>query len=106
MTEAKTVTPSYTVKRLDAVIGEHVEHALTVYRWHMTRTADALNVDRRTLYRLIERHKIARPTELPAETRATCGTCGKEAPQTDPPAEPGMFWFCSPECTKGKAASA
>lgn len=102
MNDAKAVTPSYTVKRLDNMIAEHVEHALTIYRWHMTRTADALNVDRRTLYRLIERHKIQRPTELPPETRAECGTCSKAAPDTDPPAEPGMVWFCSPECAKGK----
>lgn len=101
MTE-KTVIPTYNVQRLDQVVGEHVAHALVIYGWNMTRTAAALNVDRRTLYRLVERHKIERPAELPAETHASCGGCGKEAPETDAPAEPGFIWFCSPDCAKPK----
>lgn len=105
MTE-KLVTPTYQFARLDEVIAQHVEAALTVYRWNMTRTADALNVDRRTLYRLVQRHKIQRPAELPAEKRGECASCGKAAPEGDPPAEPGMVWFCSPECTKASSAPA
>lgn len=96
----KAVTPTYHVSPLDTVIAQHVAVALTLYNWNMTRAAEALSVDRRSLYRLIERHKIERPAELPEEKRRSCVGCGKLAPEGDPPAEPGFVWACSPECVR------
>lgn len=102
MSDEKTVTPTYKPKTLEQVQREHVEHVLTLFGWNMTRAAQALDLDRRTLYRMLERMKLERPPELAPDQRAKCERCGKEAPATDPPAEPGFVWYCSPECAQPK----
>lgn len=61
---SRQVKPTYQVQTLDEVTAQHVEHALNVYGWNMSRTALAIGVDRRTLYRMVERHAIKRPPEL------------------------------------------
>lgn len=104
MNEPKQVTPSYSVQTLSQVIAEHVTLALTIYAWNMSKTAEAIGVDRRTLYRLVERHKIVRPTELPADDDIQrCIGCGKPAPASSVPPEPGLVWACSPACSRKQA---
>lgn len=98
------VTPQYQVETLAQLTRRHLEHVLEVYGWHMTRAADALAVDRRTLYRMVERHGLKRPEALPPETRRECIGCGKLAPESDGPAEPGFVWACSPKCSQPRVA--
>lgn len=50
--------------KLDNVIKLHVLRVLEHFEWHMVNTARALDIDRRTLYRMIERYKISRPLGL------------------------------------------
>lgn len=93
---------------LDQLTRSHVALVLVIHGWNLSRSATALDIDRRTLYRMIERYKLERPAELPAEppTRAECVGCGKLAPEGDPPAEPGFVWACSPACSRKGAGAA
>jgi len=59
------VRPIYILPTLDQAIAAHLEHALSIFNWNMTRTAAALAVDRRTLYRMVERHHVKRPSSAP-----------------------------------------
>lgn len=65
--EPTQVKPIYTLQTLDEVIAEHVRHALAIFGWNMTRAAVALGVDRRTLYRMVERHGVRRPSDAPPD---------------------------------------
>jgi hypothetical protein len=103
--ESTTVTPAYQIETLEQVVRAHLAHALELFGWHMTRTAEALSVDRRTLYRMIERHKLVRPEALPPEP-VSCIGCGKLAPASDRPLGPGIVWACSPACTRPPVAEA
>lgn len=100
MTET-SVTPTYQPMTLDQLTRAHVELVLELFGWHISRSSEALGVDRRTLYRMIARYDLKRPTELQeANARAECVGCGKLAPEGDPPAEPGYVWACSPACSR------
>lgn len=103
---AVEVTPRYTVQTLEQVTRAHLVHALELFSWNLTRAAEAIEVDRRTLYRMIERLKIERPAAVPPPTRNECVTCGKLAPESDQPAQPGMAWFCSPACSRAPRVEA
>ena len=58
--------PPTTIKTLDEVRKEHVFFVLSLLDWHVSKTALALDIDRRTMYRLISRYELKRPSHLPA----------------------------------------
>ena len=62
------VKPTYTVQTLEQVMIAHIKATLELHGWNMSRTAEGLEVDRRTLYRMVKRYNIevgAQPTSEP-----------------------------------------
>jgi len=55
---ARIRTDFMTIERMTQI---HVTETLERLDWHMTHAAVALGVDRRTLYRMVERYGIKRP---------------------------------------------
>jgi transcriptional regulator of acetoin/glycerol metabolism len=51
------------VATLDQVQAEQIAFALEAHEQNMTAAARALGIDRRTLYRMIERHGLQRPAK-------------------------------------------
>lgn len=46
---------------IEQVVGAHVRRVLTSLDWNLSQAAKVLDVDRRTVYRLMKRHQIERP---------------------------------------------
>jgi len=59
MTQAQQELPI--ILTLDAVISNHMVFVLTFYKWNVSQASRALGVDRRTLYRAMQRYKLQRP---------------------------------------------
>jgi transcriptional regulator with PAS, ATPase and Fis domain len=51
----RKMTPT---KTLGAVVREHVEHVLSQYRGNKSKAAKALGINRRSLYRMIDRWRV------------------------------------------------
>lgn len=52
------------VKTLEQVMFEHVTLVIDACKGNMSKAADVLDVDRRTLYRMCERMRVPRPVRL------------------------------------------
>jgi len=64
---------------METVIRNHLQSTLELYNWNKTAVGQALDLDRRTVYRMIERFKLEplRPLELAAEfPLLRCDDCG------------------------------
>lgn len=49
------------IQPLEAVAEEHMLNALKFYGWNITQAAKALEIDRRTLYRTMQKNGWKRP---------------------------------------------
>lgn len=54
----KESKPAYNVQTLAIAEAAHVTYVLELYEWNLTKTAKALDINRRTLGRIIERNKL------------------------------------------------
>lgn len=57
------------VASMQDVVVSHLTETLELFGWNKTRTALALDLDRRTVIRMIERYKLKRPGRVPAGER-------------------------------------
>jgi hypothetical protein len=61
----KESKPAYTVQTLEQAEAVHVAYVLELYDWNQTKAATALAINRRTLSRMIERHRLERKGKDP-----------------------------------------
>lgn len=54
----KESKPEYQVQTLAKAEASHVHYALELYEWNLTKAAKALDINRRTLGRIIERNQL------------------------------------------------
>lgn len=71
------------IARMDTVIANHLQNALDVFEWNKTAAAHALDLDRRTVYRMIERYKL-QPGEPYVAPLLRCNDCGAVSEPGEP----------------------
>jgi transcriptional regulator of acetoin/glycerol metabolism len=58
---------TFALRSLEQVEIEAIKLTLAHLSWHISAAAIALDIDRRTLYRKIERYRLMRPSNLTPE---------------------------------------
>ncbi len=53
------------IETLDQVTKAHLQKALELCQWNKSKVAEVLDLDRRTVYRMIERYGLAPPAAAP-----------------------------------------
>jgi len=69
------------ITTMEAVIRNHLQNTLEHFRWNKTAVGQALDLDRRTVYRMIQRFELK-----PLEVLLRCDDCGalSEPGETNP----------------------
>lgn len=52
------------IRTMNEVVCEHLKRTLELCRWNKSQAAQALDLDRRTVYRMIERYRLEPAPEL------------------------------------------
>jgi len=75
------------IERMATVVANHLQNTLDFFHWNKTEAARALDMDRRTIYRMVERYKLTpRAPEFDAQLQLRCDDCGSvsEPGEIDP----------------------
>lgn len=73
--------PAFTIETplsMDQIYASYVTHVLNFHSWNKAHAAKTLGVNRRTLYRVIERYDIQEPAPNTGVSNSACPDCGTD----------------------------